>query len=75
MNDISLPQKAKKLIKKLQTIKESFHYYAGHNDKWSAYQEIFTELEDYLVENSKSMKLHDIELAKKIKEQDGNSEV
>lgn len=61
-------KKAKQLLKKLENVKEMMFYFGGNSDHWTDINDTFKDLEDYLIENSKSQKLHDIELAKKIKE-------
>lgn len=66
--DVKLSQKSRQLLKTLDTIKEVVHYYIGGSDDWSKYSKDFADIEDFLIEASKSRKLHDAELAKKILE-------
>lgn len=63
---MKIPKSSKQLLKKLEVIKENLHYFAGNSDHWDELSHNFKDLEDYLVENSISTKLHNVRFKKKL---------
>lgn len=63
---MKISKASKKLLSKLDNIKESLHYFAGNSEYWEDLNHDFKELEDYLIENSISTKLHNARFKKKL---------
>ena len=63
---MKISKSTKQLITKLEKLKESLHYFAGNSAHWDEMNSDFKELEDYLVENCISTKLHNARFKKKL---------
>jgi len=63
---VKISKSSKQLLRKLEEIKENLYYFAGNSAHWENLNSNFKDLEDYLVENSISTKLHNARFKKKL---------